>query len=335
MAQFLKTHSMIPTMDSGQSTGKSGPHSASSLHPGSEHSELGQAQKQLDRARQRLISAAIAFCDGSISAGQLRAVRELLREKEQNVAQMEGHSTPPFAEEPEPAAPILNPDVVPASTVNPEPAEPSSPKPGEAEQFNDELRDMLLSLEQKLQRLEQDFQQGTVNPAQYRAIRKHYLEQKSVATRMGKLHPENELWRVVLEEGKTTFLMQVNEAQVHGIAFYDITSKNRLFHEGTIPAEAQQAITILQTFGIKPGSSEQGRMFATQTDDGKVMLLIPGKLTVAIVIFSQEPPNWQVRALREVHHNFEMANKTALEQNRSSSMIFPDLSRFFRSTDDS
>jgi len=294
---------------------------------------LVTAQEQLERARQRMISAAIAFCDGSISAGQLRAVRELLREKEQNLNQMEGKSTPPFKQEPEPAPPITNPDVVPARSV--ESMEKTEPEEEISlpDSFNTELREMLLQLEQKLNRLEQDFQQGTVNPAQYRAIRKHYLEQKSVATRMGKLHPENELWRVVLEEGKTTFLMQVNEAQVFGIAFYDITTKNRLFHEGTIPMEAQQAITILQTFGIKPGSSDQGRMFATQTDDGKVMLLIPGKLTVAIVIFSQEPPNWQVRALREVHHNFEIANRISLEQSRASSLIFPDLSRFFRSTE--
>jgi len=300
----------------------------------SDNPELESARAELERARQRMISAAIAFCDGSISAGQLRAVRELLREKEQGLNQLEGKTTPPFKDEPAPTPPIQNPDIIPTQSVEAEEPKEIEQKIEMPDSFNSELREMLFTLEQKLQRLEQDFQQGIVNPAQYRAIRKHYMEQKSVATRMGKLHPENELWRVVLEEGKTSFLMQVNEAQVFGIAFYDIASKKRLFHEGTIPVEAQQAITILQTFGIEPGSTEQGRMFATQTDDGKVMLLIPGKLTVAIVIFSQEPPNWQVRALREVHHNFEIANKVSLEQSRASSLIFPDLSRFFRAPED-
>jgi nitroreductase len=45
------------------------------------HPELDQAFRQTERALQRMLSAAIAFCDGCISAGQLRAVRELLREK--------------------------------------------------------------------------------------------------------------------------------------------------------------------------------------------------------------------------------------------------------------
>ncbi len=317
-------------MGDGNSINQAGVRSSGNAGPASGGAINSEAHAQLDLARQRLLSAAIAFCDGSISAGQLRAVRELLREKEQNLNQLEGKITSPFKEEPEPAPPILNPDVVPAHSVETIEPEDLKAEPITSSMINSELRDMLLTLEQKLQRLEQDFEQGIVNPAQYRAIRKHYLDQKSVASRMGKLHPENELWRVVLEEGKTTFLMQVNEAQVFGVAFYGITSKQRLFHEGSIPGEAQQAITILQTFGIKPGDSDESRMFATQTDDGKVMLLIPGRLTVAIVIFSQEPPNWQVRALREIHHSFESANRASLEQNRTGSLIFPDLSRFFR-----
>jgi len=320
-------------MGDGNSTNQAGVHSSGNTAPASGRVVNSEAHAQLELARQRLLSAAIAFCDGSISAGQLRAVRELLRE-EQNLSQLEGKFTPPFKKEPEPALPIINPDVVPARSAETIEAENTKPEPATSSMINTELRNMLLTLEQKLQRLEQDFEQGIVNPAQYRAIRKHYLDQKSVASRMGKLHPENELWRVVLEEGKTTFLMQVNEAQVFGVAFYEITSKQRLFHEGVIPGEAQQAITILQTFGIKPGDSDESRMFATQTDDGKVMLLIPGRLTVAIVIFSQEPPNWQVRALREIHHNFESANRASLEQKRTGSLIFPDLSRFFRYSED-
>ncbi len=321
-------------MGDGNSTNQAGVHSSGNTAPASGRVVNSEAHAQLELARQRLLSAAIAFCDGSISAGQLRAVRELLREKEQNLNQLEGKFTPPFQEEPIPVPPILNPDVVPAHSVETMETEDLKTESTTSSMINTELRDMLLTLEQKLQRLEQDFEQGIVNPAQYRAIRKHYLDQKSVAGRMGKLHPENELWRVVLEEGKTTFLMQVNEAQVFGVAFYEITSKQRLFHEGVIPGEAQQAITILQTFGIKPGDSDESRMFATQTDDGKVMLLIPGRLTVAIVIFSQEPPNWQVRALREIHHNFESANRASLEQKRTGSLIFPDLSRFFRYSED-
>ena len=61
--------------------------------------ELKEAYEQLEHARERMLSAALAFCDGTISAGQLRATRELLREKENKVADLEGKASPVFVEE--------------------------------------------------------------------------------------------------------------------------------------------------------------------------------------------------------------------------------------------
>lgn len=296
---------------------------------------LQEAHDQLELAKQRMISAAIAFCDGSISAGQLRAVRELYREKEQKVSGIEEKESPPFIEDPTPTTPISNPDVVSAGLLN-RSAQQIESEPemmATLDIVNDDLRQLILTLEEKLHRLEEDFQKGVINSAQYRAIRKHYHEQRQVALQMGKLHPENELWRVVLEEGKTTFLMQVNEAQVLGVSFFDKVTHSRLFHDGEVPLEAKKVLSLLKSLGVQGPEKPQGRMFATQTEDGKVLLLIPDQLTAALIVFSQEPPNWQVRALREVHHNFEIANRPTLERGRLGSLIFPDLSRFFRKSD--
>ncbi len=101
-------------MDEGKLTNQTGVQLSGHSASASGRGKNSEAHAQLELARQRLLSAAIAFCDGSISAGQLRAVRELLREKEQNLSQLEGKFTPPFKKEPEPALPIINPDVVPA-----------------------------------------------------------------------------------------------------------------------------------------------------------------------------------------------------------------------------
>lgn len=293
--------------------------------------ELRAANEQLERARQRLLSAAIAFCDGSISAGQLRAVREFLRSQEANIDRLTSKFIPPFAEEPPATSPLSNLEVVAAGPLATDP-DTNIVIP---QNLNTELKQLLLSLDKKNSRLERDFQQGRVNAAQYRAIRKHYSEQREIALRMGKLHPENELWRVVLEEGKTSFLMQLNEAQVYGVAFFNIRDHKRLFHQGVLPPEYKQALSLITSFGIDGTQSSSGRMFATQTNDGKLLLLIPGQYTVALIIFSQEPPGWQVRALREVHSNFEAMNKVAFKRGKLSTLIFPDLSRFIRTTDTS
>ncbi len=67
-----------------------------------------------------------------------------------------------------------------------------------------------------------------------------------------------------------------------------------------------------------------------QAEDGSSYLLIPGKYTVALVVFTQDPPAWQLRAMREVHSNFETANKATLGRGERQTLIFPDLSRFIR-----
>lgn len=291
-------------------------------------SELQAAQEKLQRVRERLLSAAVAFCDGLISAGQLRAVREMLREQELRLAEMEGEEKAPFIEEEaEPAAPS---PAVPVERIPSTKTVEDQTLPGPPASIDKELESMLARLDEKIAQLESDFQQGRINASQYRAIRRHYREQHEVALRLHQSNPQSDRWRVVLEEGKTSFLMQLNEAECRCIAFYDLGSRDSIYVQGELPEEADQAMRFLATFGQPPSRATSGRMFATQTDDGTNLLLIPGRYTASLVAFTDEPPGWQVRALREVLRNFEAANDVALQRGQSSSLVFPNLDRFFR-----
>jgi len=304
------------------------------------HPELEQAYKQTERALQRLLNAAIAFCDGIISDGQLRAVRELLREQEQRLLQLEGRYTPPFVDEKPVPGVIPDPEILPAPPITKDPEIASIPAISKIHALETiieptanpkELTGMLITLEQKIARLEQDYQQSRINNSQYRAIQKHYLEQKEVATRLRQTHPDSDRWRVVLEEGKTSFLLQLNEATVRYVAFYDLKSHQRIFSHGEIPVDAEEAMALLSTFSSKDFDPRTGRMVATHTEDGSSLILIPGRFTAALVSFSQDPPGWQVRALREVHRNFEAANRVMLERAKHGALIFPNIERFFKS----
>lgn len=285
---------------------------------------------KLERARQRLLSAAIAFCDGLISAGQLRAVREMLREAELRMSKLEGEDRAPFVEpESEPVV-ATSPAAGPVEPL-PTQSEPAfSPKESATAAIDAELESMLAHLDDKITQLEADFQQGRINASQYRAIRRHYVEQHEVALRLHQANPQSDRWRIVLEEGKTSFLMQLNEAECRCIALYDISSRECILSQGELPEEADQAMRFLSTFGQPASEQATGRMFATQTDDGANLLLIPGRYVASLVAFSDEPPGWQVRALREVLRNFEAANQSALSRGERKSLVFPNLDRFFR-----
>src|SRR3972149_11018391 len=176
------------------------------------HEELDGALERLEQARTRLFSAAMAFCDGTISAGQLRAVLELWREAEQRASQPQGRQPQPFVEEITQPSAVSHPEVVTAGPLAEGTVLDGLPDSEDAP----ELRKRLAALDQKTVRLEQDFQHGRINASQYRAIHRHYVEQQEVALRLHKSHPESDRWKVILEEGKTSFLLQLNAASCLG-----------------------------------------------------------------------------------------------------------------------
>ncbi len=290
------------------------------------------ALERLERAQERMLSAAIAFCDGLISAGQLRAVRELLREQESKIDAMGGIQASPFIgdvhDDPDPPAEEVK---SPAPVIEESVAEAITEEPSIEDIDDPELRRRLETLDGKIARLEQDFQQGRINASQYRAIYRHYMGQREVALRMRQTYPDSNRWEMVLEEGKTRFLLQLNEAACYSVGLYNLQSKERIFVDGDMPESAENAMALLGTFSTSHDESPDGRLFATTSDSGETLLLIPGAFTVSLAVFSQDPPSWQVRALREVHRNFEAANRPALLRGETEKLIFPDLSRFIKS----
>jgi len=305
--------------------------------------ENQEALAHLQKARQRMYSAAIAYCEGHISAGQLRAVRELLRSHEQHYAELGEVILPSFiddltrtTEAKDDAAVAPTPEITP----QPEPVEiapplqsyAAKPKPPafSTGDTDEPMRLKLDSLERKLFRLEDSVRDGDINPAQYRAISRHYEEQRTVAIRLHERHPGSEKWRMVLQDGKTNFLMQVHEAICYGVAVYDYSTNEPLYLEGKLPENSQDGIALLGAFGGPATGDQSEHMYATEADDGSALLLIPGRHTAALVSFSQEPPEWQARALREVHRNFEDANRAVFEQALARKLVFPDLSNFIR-----
>ena len=307
------------------STAPPGPKAGEEIFAGP---EIQAALKRLEMARERLLSAAIAFCDGSISAGQLKAVREFLREQDLQLTRLTGRQIPPFALEQPPIEPRPVPEAPP-----PPPQAQSREEPSPAGPIDPEIGVQLESLDRKLGVLEENYTLGRINATQYKAIRHHYSEQREVALKLHAANPASDRWRVVLEEGRTVFLMQLNEAACRGFALYDIQTRARIFLEGTMGKTAEEAMTLLGTFCPPAAGGSAGRMLATRTEDGMSLLLIPGQHTAALMTFSQDPPGWQVRTLREVHRNFEAANHATLARGERTTLVFPDVSRIVKPQD--
>ena len=285
--------------------------------------EIKLAREQQALAQARMLSAALAFCDGTISAGQLRAVRELLRAQDTRLTQLEGETPPVFVED------VKVEDFSSEDSSTERSIEETLKMELETRDVP-ELMEMLANIDEKIDRLEDDLENGRINGSQYQAIRRHYQEQREVAMRLKEAHPSSNRWRVVLEEGRTTFLMQLNESLCTCVALYDLTTRDQIFIQGELPEAAEDAMGLLRTFGPPRKESGQGRMLATRLDDGSGLLLIPGLSTALLAVFSQDPPGWQVRALKEVLLNFEAANRAALRKSNREKLVYPDLRRFVK-----
>jgi hypothetical protein len=330
------------------------------------------AEARLEQARAQLLSAAIAYGDGLISEGQLKAVRELLRERERRYEQIVSVETkelaeapaakpqpaqeprpteevkvPPFelrlrserfaAEDAEAAEQALRRHLSEDKSSEPAPPQWKAAYPLETSttgrvpsEVTKELKRKVYKLERKLVRLERDFHDGRINSSQYRAVRRHYLEQRNVAHRLRQANPKSDRWRVVLQEGKTSFLLKLNEALCVAVAFYDIETRKCLYLEGELHPGVEEAISLLSTFGSGSVDEASSPIYATETEDGLVLNLMPGRYTACLAVFSADPPPWQVHALQEVHRNFEAANKTALGRGQRKTMVFPDLRRIIK-----
>lgn len=285
--------------------------------------EIELAREQRALARERMLSAALAFCDGTISAGQLRAVRELLRAQDTRLTQLEGETPPVFIED------VKLEEFNSEDSLTERSIEETLKMELETRDVP-ELMEMLSNIDEKIDRLEDDLKNGRINGSQYQSIRRHYQEQREVAMRLREAHPSSDRWRVVLEEGRTTFLMQLNESLCTCVALYDLTTRDQIFIQGELPEAAEDAMGLLRTFGPPRKESGQGRMLATRLDDGSGLLLIPGLSTALLAVFSQDPPGWQVRALKEVLLNFEAANRAALRKSNREKLVYPDLRRFVK-----
>ena len=119
---------------------------------------LAEAEARVEMARSRLINAAIAFCDGGISAGQLRAVRELYREQATRLESLTRQAVSPFVQA-LPGSPETPPGKIPTAPLRPKGVQDTLLA---SNNLLPELAEMLTVLTQKVGRLEEDFKAGRI-----------------------------------------------------------------------------------------------------------------------------------------------------------------------------
>lgn len=231
------------------------------------------------------------------------------------------HNNAPNPETRSPIRPI-NPDQPTAPTAEPEPI--SSLETDDLTEAEDNPEIALENLRRKMEHVAGEFSAGRLNRAQFNAIYGRYNEQRMIIERLMERNPETQAWQQVAASGHTSFLMAHFQARVQYFAVYRADAPVLLTMSGREQPNIDQIEPILNSIIQMPQRPQSG-LARKAMGKGRWLVLALGSYTVTMVMFALEPSTAQLNHVRDLHADFERANRRALERGTQSfeRMVFP------------
>jgi hypothetical protein len=183
---------------------------------------------------------------------------------------------------------------------------------------------MMEVLRKKMEQVASDFATGKINRAQFNAVYSRYSDQRSIIERLLQRNPENDAWRQVAAPGHTSFLMNHFEARaVYYLVFLHQQPKPLIWGGKNRP-EGTAIMGALKTLWGMPNRPKTG-VARKDIGGGQWLVLALGEFAVTIVMFSLEPSTIQCNLVRDMHADFERANRMLLERGVTSPerLVFP------------
>jgi hypothetical protein len=236
------------------------------------------------------------------------------------------HDTSPIPE-PEPdvsEAPMRSPiRPTPPKDETPQ-ADPSLDVTPPLSPIQDDPQAALDALRRKMEVVANEFSQGKINRAQFNAIYGRYGEQRTIIERLIERNPENQAWKQAAAPGHTSFLRDHFEARLLYYLVYQHDTPAPLTMGGSQQPEMD---TVSQVLKMLWGMKNRPRVGLARKDmtNGRWMILATGEYAVTLTLFLLEPSIAQANLVRDLHADFERANRRALERGTRSldRFVFP------------
>lgn len=233
---------------------------------------------------------------------------------------------------------------VPPTTESESPPPPIAPRPRVTQEVEipkqiggveDRLQAeaALEKLRQKTAQVAAEFADGKLNRAQFAAIYARYNELRQIIERMLANNPTTQAWQRVAQPGPTTFLREHFEAQALSYAIYDYASETPISAQGSPPLPDAVTKQVLSALNVITRSKGNPGPLGKQIGHSQWLVIVPGKRTISLVMFSLEPSTHQIRLVQDLHGDFERANHVLLERGirTPEQLVFPHRALFNRS----
>lgn len=181
----------------------------------------------------------------------------------------------------------------------------------------------LQTIREKMQSVVAEYSNGDINASQFNAMYQHYSEKRDIIELMLERNPNSEAWRSVVQQGYTSHLRSQFQAKALHYAVFRRGKTNPLISSGKLTRKtAQQIHQMLRIiFSMKTQKTGLARK---SIGNGNWLVVSIGVQALTIVTFTLQPSSIQTNKVRDLHEDFEMANKRALRNNTPSDrLVYP------------
>lgn len=185
--------------------------------------------------------------------------------------------------------------------------------------YND-VDEYLQRLQEKVNRLAEEFASGTINREQFQQLFEHYQHERTAIQNWKDSTTSAGDWKDLSNEGKSIVIRTKNTAKVLGYAIYENESGMPLTTIGDFDIDPDLAVPMLSSYRSATKEIFGGEMRSTEIEGGKWLCFVPGDLTTMLALFTLEPATRQLAIMEDLHRLFEKANRRHL----SSPPINPD-----------
>jgi hypothetical protein len=206
-------------------------------------------------------------------------------------------------------------------------AQLAAPKSAVGAESDDSAQNPQMALDilrRKMEVVATEFGQGNINRAQFNAIYGRYSEQRTIIEKLIARDPNNQAWKQAAAPGHTTFLRDHFESRLLYYLVYQ--------HDVTVPLMMggkqqpnmdQIGLVLKQLWGMK--NRPKVGLARKSMNNGQWLVLALGEYAVTLALFQLEPSSAQANLVRDLHGDFERANRRVLERGTRSldRFVFP------------
>ncbi len=192
------------------------------------------------------------------------------------------------------------------------------------EKAPDDPQAALEALRRKMETVANEFSLGKLNRAQFNAIYGRYSEQRAIIQRLIERDPENPAWKQAAAPGHTSFLRQHFEARLMFYLVYQHNIPMPLMMGGKQQPNMDQISMVLKSLWGMSNRPKSG-LARKEMQDGQWLVLALGEYALTLAMFQLEPSAAQAGLVRDLHNDFERANRKSLSVGTRSldRFVFP------------